>query len=203
VTPRSHFPLRGQRGRARDADDHRFLVRVDFMPTSSKTDLPPQRSPRHSSPRRPGWSSPTPSCGACPAPARAARCRPSSCSSALRSVLPRRARCACTPQARSVRGGWHRGTSGSALPRTLAQKGLWNAYPLLCVLTMEGATVGGASTRSQVTLTYGLAAPRRLDLRRRWLQKCPPSPDHFSLVGAKPRFMTANTTLCIFQEEIV
>src|SRR2546422_173872 len=109
----------------------------------------------------------------------------------------------CVPRGTPLRWRVAPGCSRGALPRTLAHKGLGNAYPLLCVLTMEGATVGGASTRSQVTLTYGLAAPRRLDLRRRWLQKCPPSPDHFSLVGAKPRFMTANTTLCIFQEEIV
>ena len=83
--------------------------------------------------------------------------RPSPGASALWSVLPPRARCACTPRARSVWGGWRRGAPGGALPRMLAHKGLWNAYPLLCVLTMEGATVGGASTRSQVTLTYGLA----------------------------------------------
>ena len=52
--------------------------------------------------------------------------------------------------------------------------------------------MGGASTRSQVTLTHGLAAPRFLDLQRRWRQEYTPSPDQFSWRGAKPRFMTAN-----------
>jgi len=40
-----------------------------------------------------GGSSPPPSCGAYPAPARAALRRPSPCSGALRSVRPPRARC--------------------------------------------------------------------------------------------------------------
>ena len=53
----------------------------------------PPSVPRGTPPRvAPGWSYPTPSCGTCSAPARAALHRPSPCSGALRSVLQPRAR---------------------------------------------------------------------------------------------------------------
>jgi hypothetical protein len=82
----------------------------------------PPRVPQGTPPRVvPGGSSPTPSCGACPASARAALRRPSPCSGALWSVLP--------PRARSVRREWRRGAPGGALPRTLGHKVLWHSYP--------------------------------------------------------------------------
>jgi hypothetical protein len=40
---------------------------------------------------------------------------------------------------------------------------------------LAGATMGGASTRSPVPLTHGLAAPHLFDLRRQWLPQCPPA----------------------------
>ena len=61
-------------------------------------------------------------CGACPAPARAARRCPSPCAGALRRMRPPRVRC--------VRPRSRRNAPGGALPRTLAHKGLGNAYPL-------------------------------------------------------------------------
>ena len=60
---------------------------------------------------------------------------------------------------------------------------------------MEGATMGGASTRSQITLTHGLTAPSLFDLRRQWLPQGTPSSlsEPVFMERGKPRFMTANT----------
>jgi hypothetical protein len=63
---------------------------------------------------------------------------------------------------------------------------------LLCGLTLAGATRGGASTRSQITRTHGLTAPRLLDLQRQWRHQYTPALDQFSCRGAKSHFMTAN-----------
>ena len=61
---------------------------------------PPAAFPRGMPPWR---SSPTPSCGTCPVPVRAALRRASPCAGTLRGVLPPHAKRACTPQAWRVR----------------------------------------------------------------------------------------------------
>jgi len=96
---------------------------------SSRLVGPPAFS-EYSSPSHPWRPSYTPSCGACPARARAARRRSSPGSGALRSVLPRRARCACTPRARSIQGG------GAGVLQGAPSRGRWRkkgfGMPIRC-----------------------------------------------------------------------